>query len=72
MYVADTRTAEEAKKIDENVYNNFYFREDGSIVYFRNYNPVLQRGELMQYKNNKAEYIDNEVKTLLFEYSKVN
>lgn len=72
LYVADTRTAEEAKKIDENVYNNFYFRGDGSIVYFRNYNPVLQRGELMQYKNNKAEYIDNEVKTLLFEYSKVN
>ena len=72
LYVVDTRTADEAKKIDENVYNNFYFRGDGSIVYFRNYNPVLQRGELMQYKNNKSEYIDNEVKTLLFEYSKVN
>ncbi len=72
LYVADIRTSEEAKKIDENVYNNFYFRGDGSIVYFRNYNPVLQRGELVQYKNNKVEYIDNEVKTLLFEYSKVN
>jgi len=70
LYVANIANDIATAKIDEKVFNNFYFRGDDSILYFKNYHENTQKGELKLYTNKKAESIDSGVSSILFEYSK--
>ncbi len=70
LYAVDFEKQMVTKKLDENVWNSFYFRGDDSILYFKNYNETTQRGELMFYRKKQPERVDVGVSNLLFEYSK--